>query len=125
MVNTEGYPEQEEILYCFKIVEKPDSIEVEKYEINRWKLVPMSAWRNRYLFNGKDINSSYKHDSIQTSKLDRVVNKKLFTFNPSTEDAEKVITEYFKVCAYDAQIELNRAEKRLHLWRDRNNGEEI
>ena len=114
------FTKQHQPLYCFKIVEDDDAMKLVKYKIFEYDSLQLNRSTWNYRFEGKMIESTNRVDTIRNDKMDRVVNKKFFTFNPDPQIVEKAFDNYFKGCLVDATIKMNNAEQRYDLWRKRN-----
>lgn len=111
------FPKQDKVLYCFKFIEYTDSIELKRYDITEYKHYPFNNYVSDYKFEGRFIDSSYKVDSIRNTCLDKVMNKKFFTFNSDLKRAAEAFDTYFKGRLVDAEIKYTNAEQRYGLWK--------
>ena len=95
-------------------------MKLKKYKITEYNNFQCNRQVTQYKFEGRFIESTSKVDSIRNDKLNRVINKKYFTFNPDPKIVEKAFDSYFKGCYVDASIRLSNAQQRYDLWRARN-----
>lgn len=81
-----------EPLYCFKYEEdtgKITKIVIPEYGTN----IHRYTGRKTYHFNKPQINKSDRYFQVPETKLDRYVSGKVFTFNPSLQNAKIIILE--------------------------------
>lgn len=111
------FPQQEKILYCFKLIEgSDDNFKLVKYCISEYEKHSFSPYRTDYRFEGKFIGDSYGIDSIKEDKIGRVANKKYFTFDPSQEKAEEAFSNYFIGLVVDARTKLESSMRKFDMW---------
>lgn len=108
---------EQDTLYCYKLTNNGDKIDLIRYTIPEWK--PIKGYsRIEYNFNGKYIHSIYKHEYTKSTQLDRVVNNKLFTFNSDYNYAYKVITKDLKSRKAKAANDYKKCKSNLQMWVD-------
>lgn len=107
-------------LYCFKFNEKDQNQTIlKRYTIPEWELCSVTRWRKEYRFKGAYVESSYKTELISSDNIDKICHKRLYTFDPDLERAEKMIEEYLYSCLAELQTKVNNAMKRITKWENR------
>lgn len=95
-----------ENLYCFRVDEITG--EIIKYEIPSDKYIFIEHKfnipnRGIYKFDGSLIDSVERRYSVTEQKIDRFTNNKVFTHNPSIEDAKKFMLDTLEEKIKDAE----------------------
>lgn len=119
------FEKQADILYCFKLVQEGNVVKLIKYAIEEYELRRFSPYRSDYRFSGKSIGTRAKIEQVKTSKVDRIANNKLYTFDPEYSHAEEAFDNYFYSNLILAQTKLTTAQLNYDFWRGRDaQGEE-
>lgn len=115
---TDKFPEQEKPLYCFKLIEDDFSIRLDKYIITQYAYRDYGNYSDKadYRFPGEFVHSKFGISAVRASKLDRIVNDRLYTFTIDEETATNMFEDYLKSSFEDSEAVYRSAKKRYQFW---------